>query len=576
MKKSIAWGLLVILVTINVLAQSTLPQTRAETPHQPREKNVSELLEEVIVEAATLKLPENSVYVRITLARLLWKKDKERSRSLFKGAVDALMQLAKELNPEDEHNYRRLESYYQIRQSLLEAIAHHDVQFARETFYATRPVRLLTDDPYQEQGLEASFTSLIAQSDAKEALSLAKEILERGVSSNLTSCLYPLNDKDPKIAAELAGAILNKIRASNLLNDQQAFQAATSLLHITAQTRGNIRTTANNSRRNQLLDPNEQKELANNLVTLGLKILNSDEPSDQRGSILDNLKSLLPLLGELVPTQAAELKAKFPADATRPSAYAKAQEELNKLSQSGTVEQLLEASRNAPKQTRDSLIQGAVSKAHQQGKPDLAKQIINDYISHPRARRSALETLENTQFQQLLAGEKPEEALQAFSQIKNTEARVGYLFQIVSILSERGDKKKAVAFLEEIARLLGSFTGDGEQFEQWMSLASQYAEYDLSRSCKIMESIVSHLNEMVAAAAVIDRWEKEQAFHKGEMRFRGNSNAAIIVRSYSSTLSGLAKYDFDRAKSIADRFERSDIRMLIKLGFLQNLLPQAE
>ncbi len=77
-----------------LLAQDPAPQTpspeEVEKQKAELEKNGYRLLDQVINEAQSLRLPENRVRTQINAADLLWDHNQERARSLYAQAADSV------------------------------------------------------------------------------------------------------------------------------------------------------------------------------------------------------------------------------------------------------------------------------------------------------------------------------------------------------------------------------------------------------------------------------------------------------------------------------------------------------
>jgi len=125
--------LLVVLgVTVfPVFAQDQPAQQQPSTEEQEkakaeREKNAYRLLEQVIDEAQSLRLPENRVRVQISAADLLWDGNQGRARSLFTMAAEGVVELNR--NQQNNRNNNRrgggpTNRNFQLRQELVLAAA---------------------------------------------------------------------------------------------------------------------------------------------------------------------------------------------------------------------------------------------------------------------------------------------------------------------------------------------------------------------------------------------------------------------------------------------------------------------
>jgi hypothetical protein len=82
---------LVFLLVIPIVpAQSASPEASAAEKKKAREeheKKTLALVDEIVTESQSLKLPENRIRVDIGLVEALWPRDEKRARSLFKEAA---------------------------------------------------------------------------------------------------------------------------------------------------------------------------------------------------------------------------------------------------------------------------------------------------------------------------------------------------------------------------------------------------------------------------------------------------------------------------------------------------------
>src|SRR5829696_10502315 len=67
----------------------------AEKEKAERETNAYRLLDQVIDEAQSLRLPENRVRIQINAADMLWDRNQGRARSLFSMAADGVAEMAR-------------------------------------------------------------------------------------------------------------------------------------------------------------------------------------------------------------------------------------------------------------------------------------------------------------------------------------------------------------------------------------------------------------------------------------------------------------------------------------------------
>src|SRR4029079_8742888 len=89
----------VISASLPAFAQDPAPQQPAADDAAKKkaelEKNAYRLLEQVIDEGQSLRLPENRVRLQINAGDLLWDHNQERARSLFTMASDGVNELTR-------------------------------------------------------------------------------------------------------------------------------------------------------------------------------------------------------------------------------------------------------------------------------------------------------------------------------------------------------------------------------------------------------------------------------------------------------------------------------------------------
>src|SRR5207249_337592 len=104
-----------------------------------RREKALKLLEQVIAEAQTLKLPENRLRVQFYAGDLLWERDEARARALFSQVGAGITELIQGLDSNDRRYGELLQAPLQLRQELLMTIARRDPKMAYDLLLATRP-----------------------------------------------------------------------------------------------------------------------------------------------------------------------------------------------------------------------------------------------------------------------------------------------------------------------------------------------------------------------------------------------------------------------------------------------------
>ncbi|HSV33030.1 MAG TPA: hypothetical protein VLH87_02820, partial [Pyrinomonadaceae bacterium] len=169
--------------------QSANGQAQADPQQQQEEKQKLErkaivLLEQVVTEAQSLKLPENRIRVQIAAADMLWDRDQARARGLFSDAGGGIGQMILELDRTDREEVQNLN---RLRQELVLTVARHDADLAYQLLRSTQPPAAVANGndgrrfgPDPQINLEQSLLSIIASSDPKVAYQKAIESLDKG------------------------------------------------------------------------------------------------------------------------------------------------------------------------------------------------------------------------------------------------------------------------------------------------------------------------------------------------------------------------------------------------------------
>ena len=566
-----------ILLLSSVIAQPQPAPLSAEQKKQQEEraKKALALLDEVLIEAQALKSLENKIYVQTTAAELLWKKDEKRARMLLQEATSSIVQLIKSLDPEEQDFNNQLQLIIQLRQQMLTILARLDAHLAREFLRATRlPKTQMYDRNYDpELQMESNLAGQIAQSNPKEALQIARDSLAKGISGELTYALNSLQNSDPKGATELAGEILKKLRTENLLTNPNALNAAVSLFNQASQNQVNENDPQAKTAPPppKFLDEAALRELAEMMTAAALKPSKTRAEQDLAQNVLMNLQEMLPQLEKYAPNKAATIKAKAKTLREEMEPQNATYEEFNKRMQSGSLESLLDACKNAPEELREEFYAQTAAKASNERKTELATQIINEHITDPSQRKNMLDNFEQQNFYRSMQEGKFDEANLSLNRLKNNDQRIDAKLQLAMAIAAKGDKKKALLLLDEVSRLISAIPEGQNQFYRLMNLAKIYAELDLARSFEIIAPMVNRINELIAASAVLSGFQGENSFQAGEIRFQGSGFSHNLLLQYAEALSPLAGFDFEKAKATADRFDRSEARILIKLRLLQGI-----
>jgi len=298
-----------LLAAALVAAQD--PTTSQEQQQKEQEKAQAELqkkaftlLDQVIGEAAALKLPENRIRVQFTAGDLIWERDEARARALFAAAAASLVEMIRAIDPNDRQYYGLIQTPTQLRQEMLPLVAKRDASLAYEYLNTTK----LPAPPEngrggrggqggpggpggafgqvvgarQESNLEANILAQVAASDPKLALENAKQLLNSDQYPNsLSKVLSQLQAKDKDMAAKLADEILKKLRSDNLTNAADARSLAFALLQPGPRPPETPSSQQSDQKLNpaptQPLSDASYKSLMNTVISAALNVTPTDQ-----------------------------------------------------------------------------------------------------------------------------------------------------------------------------------------------------------------------------------------------------------------------------------------------------------
>ena len=599
MTSKLATLFLILLLAISIgRAQSESRETSSAAEQKKardeREKKALALVDEIVKDNQSLKLPENRIRIDIALAEALWRRDEKRARLLFKDAVANLNEIAATADNEEGEYSNLAQLSQQLRQEILQVAASHDPKLALDSLRTSRPTsteqRLYGQANFEAQ-LELRIAGQIAAKDPQEALSLAEDSLKLAIDYEALNLLYKLQEQDKAVASRFLGDILNRLRTDDFNKGPASWNIAGVLLRTwiesnrPASDQPGERSTVNLSLSN--LDERTARELSNILINAALNNPETDSSvgmgspvvddggrsfrsySGQTFGILQQLKPLLPDIERLSPNQSGALRnriAEFDKlNQVQQGPWAKYQE----LIQKGTAGELIEASKTAPPEVANNLVQQAVWKAFNQGDTNAAREIV-EKIADPRQRREMSLNLDR---QTLSRGGEQQNLAQVRALISRLplEERAGMLCQLAATAATKGDKATALQLLVEAQGLAGDRAQSYQQLGAQPQIARAYEPLDFSKTSTIVDTAIDQINQLVAAASVLNGFDL-QYFRSGEFINNSGNPLSATALEFSRELGSIAGNDFDRARSMADRFQLPEMRLMALLQIAQVVL----
>jgi len=565
----------------SVFAQTALPTKDSKEEQEKFQKALEgkalKLLESTLADAQMLKLVENQALFQSAAADLLWTRDEKRARSLFQDVVNSLT-LAVNASEPDRGRDNTYWILAKARFQTIQTIAARDAQFALDLLRSSPLVVPEGSDlSYsmhdQELMLEQSIAAQAAETNPKLALKMAQESLKKGVSYNLLHLLQRLQQKDGEAATHLAVDIVKKIRTEDLTINQEAAFAAAELLRSILQPARNgldapIPGQASAKLKPLVLDDETIRDLAETVVNAALGA------SRHNPQGLIEVQSLLPDLEKRLPGRTQQLRQRLAEITPTIDPRMKAWMQYEPLLRNGSTDAILTAAADAPAQMRNSLYMMAAGQLMQAGDVDRARQITKDNLSGAE-RDQMLARIDQLAIANAIKRNKIDDAKEIILRLSSGEARAGAFAELAAaIILAQGDRKLALELLDEARKLINSPPANQKQIDALMQVAGAYALVEPARAFELINPLIVQANEMIAAAALLDKFGSGRGlFKRGEMLLQHSfSEANGPYVQHLRKLTSLARADFERTKSAVDGFQRDEIRLMGRLLIAQSVL----
>jgi hypothetical protein len=622
-----------LLIALLMVFAAVLPVCAQEQPvQQPSaeelekqkaefDKNAYRLLDQVIDEAQSLRLTENRVRVQINAAELLWDHNQGRARSLFSLAADGVAEILRTPDTggrQQGPNQGRRPT--QLRQDLVLAAARHDAPLAYQLLAATRPASTTptaaTDrrNPRaqlnSEENLEQALLAQVAALDPKMAAQTAEQMLEKGqFPRSLTQVINQLQRQDQEAAAKLTDKTLKRIQAANILTNSEASSLALALLApgprmpVAAAVESAVKAPL--QPRGPVLDQSPYTDLLSTVIDSAMKATpqnNQRGPNTQRGRgpgvgsggpnggpnntqvqptdaqieqanarrLLGGLQAVLPQIDQYLPSRAQAVRQKMTEVGMGDSSRTNAAQAFGALQQGNVnTDTLMQAAAVAPQQMQARIYQQAAFRALDDGNTDLARQIATDHLQ-ANARDAVMQRIDFREMSKKAEGVRIDEIRRTIARLQSDGERIDLLLQ-VAIEQQKTDPKLTLQLLEEARQITNRRATSYDNFEQQLKVAHAFAAIEPARSFEVLEPGISHLNELLSAAALLSGFEIN-LFRDGELPLQGGNGLTATITRYGQELALLARSDFERSEMLAGRFQYPEPRILARLSIVQGLL----
>ena len=589
---------LIVSFHIFTFAQTSPTESKEEQEKAQKvlEKKAVAILEQVVGEAALLKLSDNRALLYASAGDVLWKRDEKRARQLFRQSAQEIIQ-ANNAPASTDTSPMAMMSFLtnpSPRKQILLTVAKYDPEMALELLYSTRPAnvtaalaaktqsptaagqkekmtpaammensrnKFLADD---ELRLEQSFSAQAAEKDPKKAAQLLREsIAKNGVTSSVFQILAEINAKDNELANDLAKEIGNKLLDSDFAKNETERNVVSSFL--------NQYYLDSNKPKDQTktikIEEKLAKDLANKTADYLLQ-LNTSKGFEN----YFQFRQLTPVIEKIAPERAALLKQKQAAmKKSMPETMSMFDDDAFGGNQ--TPDKMITSAAKMPVQMRGMMYKAAVSEAVTNETIDKARESLMK-APEGKERDDALAFLDSKIAESKIKKGDFEEARKIIDALSSNKEKIERIVQMAIAFyakDTKEDKEFAVKLMDEARSLTDNVPQDEDAINDYLKVASGYAYVDPATAFSMLDSFSTQTNEIVNAAALLAKYDKRNtSFQNGEMVLtRGLPRIGNSVFRYGKELNLLANADIDRLRNMADRFDRPDARVLLKLYIVQ-------
>lgn len=608
-----AFALIISLSGFAVFAQTATDSPTASKEEKEKaklelEKKAFALAERSASEALNLRLAENRAFVLASAGDLLWKQDQKRARSLFRSAADELVTAnaeAEARQANDDDMYAGFAARSSPRSAILQKVAKHDPDLALELLLLTRPPKLAAaiakanapenpnekEEPapvgyfnspkfmiQEEMRLEQSFAAQAVEKDPKRAAKLLRESLSKnGVTYEAMNTIRKIHAKDAELANQLLAELAQKVMSGDFSKpDSTDRQAASQLLYQFGRKSTAVKE-ADSKKVPLKLEDKVLRDLAGKVVDSLLKA----EASAYNSNPFYELNNLTPILEKILPERApalknklAEVKKSTPAEAQMFSSFGSMNDP------DATPDNLIADAAKVPQGMgwmRGQLYRRASDKLIEKGDYDRARQLLNTAPAG-KERDEAIAQVDSKQAEQAAKDGKFDEARKLISKIGTKSNQVQQLVGLALAFHAKGDKESketAAKIMDEAKAMIETSPQSDAEITDLVQVVAGYAVVEPAEAFTLVSPLVDQANDLIQASALLAKYQKRQfMFRDGEMLMMAGMGQMRGNMRFIKDLGILAAADFERTRGLADRFQRSDVRVLVQLLIAQSVLNE--
>ena len=548
--------LLILLVQV-AFSQTTPTKTDAEKADELKKQAV-EFLRETAQDVGNLRTLENRISFSAEIAGLMWFHDEKESRTMYQKTIADFRQLLLEINLQynaldateqteevyDDFLYggtssksllvRKLTKAMGVRQQIALSIAEHDAQMGYDFFSSTAQIitnpQLVSQFSERDVYFELKLIDFMAEQDVDKALEAGRKLLSKGKTVELLGLLKKIYAKDDKKGADFGEEILSKIKSESTKTSN--FYYLITILNMGAENLEKIKETPD---KKPVFSQSSLRDIADLMAQEVLKSTEMDVSEANRYAMI---------IEKFSPARAAQIRLKF-KDTKKAETVTSNNDAIR-----------VESGNNRQEEIADQ------QKQQQQVFEDIKK--LGD------------KQLPKEEREKIVAKSR-----QIISKVKNREQKIIGLSLLASQVAVLGDKELANEIMLEARNLVPLAPKNYKDYLGVWMLSSGYAQVDTDKAFPILEDTIFRLNETISAFIKVGEFIDVNSDFIEDNEVQVGSFGGDLTRGLLSelgaanvTLTALAKADFARTKSLTNKFDRLEVRILAKMLVLRAVLGE--
>jgi hypothetical protein len=545
-----------LLLSIQIAFSQVLKNDKKD---EELKKEAVIFLRETAMDVGNLRTLENRISFSAEIANLMWFHDASEAQTMFQKVIVDFRQLLMQIDqqftalenaPAEDTNYdlltddtpdakrkltKKLMKAVSVRQQIALSIAEHDPQMAFDFFTGTSQavtnIQLRTLFEANDAYFESKLIYAIADKDVDKALEGGRRRLAKGFDFEIINLLKKIYEKDAAKGITFGEEIVSKVKSesSKAIN----FYLISTLISAGEE---NLAKIKDKTGKKPMLGEQSMRELADLLAAEIMK-LDGDEGA--------RLTSYIAQVEKFSPSRAVQLRAKFAVKNN--STRGEAKTVVGDYDEPPLIEKPPNKSNSAAKQEE------YFKQVQTLGAKPLSKEEKEKVVAQSR---------------------------EIIAKIKSREQKIVALSILASQVSMAGDKDLANEIMNEARNLVNFQPKSYKDYLLIWILTSGYVAADAERAFPLLEDTIARLNEMIAAFIKVGEFmDVNEDIIEGEEVQVGSFGGSMtremlggLSGAANTTLIALARTDFARTKTLTEKFDRLEVRILAKMLVLRAIL----